>query len=353
MQAIGAAKPPLGVIFDADLGNAIDAVLALAVLYGMDGKNECRVVATTVSKHSLASAAMAEVIARFYAGTVSADFGAVGRGLPVGMSIAGKSTESTPLLDAVLGRKNPEGKPVYNHGILQLNDTADVHAVLRNAYTSQYDQNCVTVLAGPATNLAGVLSLPGAKELIKQKTRALVWAPDRLGADPAAAQKLLAEWPAPLYIVTPELGASLKFPAAALETNFAWSETHPIADAYRAAQSMPYDAPTAAVAAVLAAVKLEPYFTLSAPGLATLSSRHTLVWKAGAGQHQMLQVDSAQKTALLETMTTLASAKPVPRAPRRRRPPVVDPAKPDPAKPDPAKPDPAKPDPAKPDPANP
>ncbi|MCX6587976.1 MAG: hypothetical protein NTX13_15530 [Acidobacteria bacterium] len=203
MQAIGAAKPPLGVIFDADLGNTVDAVLALAVLYGMDGKNECRVVATTVSKHCLTSAAMAEVIARFYAGTVSADFGAVGRGLPVGMSIAGKSPESTPLLDAVLGRKNPEGKPVYNHGILQLNDTADVHAVLRNAYTSQYDQNCVTVLAGPANNLAGVLSLPGAKELIKQKTRALVWAPDRLGTDPAAAQKLLAEWPAPLYIVIP------------------------------------------------------------------------------------------------------------------------------------------------------
>jgi hypothetical protein len=72
--------------------------------------------------------------------------------------------------------------------------------------------------------------------------------------------------------------------------------------------------------------------------LATLSPRHTLVWKAGAGQHHLLQIDPAQKTALLETMTTLASAKPVPRAPRRRRPPVVDAAKPDPAKPDPAKP---------------
>jgi hypothetical protein len=339
MQAIGAARPPLGVIFDADLGNAIDAVLAMAVLYGMDGKNECRVVATTVSKHSLSSAAMAEVIARFYAGTVSADFGAVGRGLPVGMSIAGKSTSETPLLKAVLERKSPEGKPVYNHGILELNDTADVHAVIRNAYTSQYDQNCVTVLAGPATNLAGVLSLPGAKDLIKQKCKALVWAPDRLNLDPAAAQKLLAEWPTAIYLATPELGAAVKFPATAVETNFAWSEVHPIADAYRAAQKMPYDATTAAVSAVLYAVKPESFFTVSAAGIASLTPKHTIVWKAGAGQHHMLQVDPAQRAALLETMTTLASAKPVPRAPRRRRPPVADPAKPDPAKPaDPAKP---------------
>ncbi len=345
MQAIGAVIPPLGVLFDADLGNAIDAVLAMAVLYGMDGKNECRVVATTVSKHCLSGAALAEVISRFYAGTVSTNFDSVGRGLPVGMSIAGKSPDETPILKAVLGRKTPEGNTVYNHGMVQLNDTADVHAVIRNAHTAQHDQNCIVVLAGPATNLAGVLRLVGVKELIKQKSKALVWAPDRLGIDPAAAQKLLAEWPTPIYFATPELGAAVKFPASAIEANFAWSEVHPIADAYRAAQPMPYDATTAAVAAVLYAVRPEGFFTLSPAGVATLSPKNTIVWKAGSGQHHLLRLDPAQKAAVLETMTTLASAKPVPRAPRRRRPPVVDPAKTDPAKADPAKPpvDPTKP----------
>lgn len=343
MQAIGAVKPPLGVIFDADLGNAIDAVLAMAVLYGLDGKNECRVVSTTVSKHSLSSAALAEVIARFYAGTVSADFGAVGRGLPVGMSIAGKSPDETPILKAVLGRKTAQGSPVYNHGIVQLIDTADVHAVIRNAYTSQHDQNCITVLTGPATNLAGALALPGVKDLIKQKSKALVWAADRLSTDPAAAQKLLAEWPTAIYFATPELGAALKFSAAAIEADFAWSEVHPIADAYRAAQPMPYDASTAAAAAVLYAVRPEGFFTPSPAGVATLSPKNTIVWKAGPGQHHLLQLDPARKAAALEALTTLASAKPVPRAPRRRRPPVADPAKVDPTKADPTKADPAKP----------
>lgn len=334
MQAIGMAKPPVGVIFDADLGNAVDAVLALALLYGFDGKNEARVVSTSVSKHSLSSAALAEVIARFYAGTVSADFGAVGRSLPVGMSIAGKSPDDTPVLRALLDKKNAEGKPVYNHGIKELNDTADVLAVIRNAFTSQFDGNCVMVLAGPATNLAGVLALPGAKALIAQKSRGLVWAPERLGVDPGAAAKVLAEWPTPIVIVGPEVGAAVPFPASALETQFAWSENHPVVDAYRAAQAMPYDATTAAVAAVLYAVKPEGFFTLSAPGRLSLTAKNTLAWSAGGGEHRMLQVEPTQREKISQLYLSLISAKPVPRQPRRRPPPV----KPEPAKPEPTKP---------------
>ena len=331
------AKPPVGVIFDADLGNSIDAVVALAVLYGLDGKNEARVVSTSVSKHCLASAALAEVIARFYAGSVNADFASVGRSLPVGMSIAGKSPEPTPLLNAVLDRKNAEGKPVYNHGIVQLNDTADVLAVIRNAFTSQQDQNCVAVLAGPATNFAAVLGLPGSKALIAQKTRALVWAPGRLGLDPASAQKLLAEWPSPIIVVSPELANAIRFPAAALDAQFNWSETHPVVDAYRAAASMPYDAPTGALAAVLYAAKPEGFFTLSSAGTFTLSGQNTLAFKPGPGSHHLLQLDPAKKELVLETYLALASAKPVVRPPRRRRTDVVKPpeAKPpaDPTKP--------------------
>ena len=342
MQAIGMAKPPVGVIFDADLGNSIDGPLALALLYGLDGKNEARVVSTSVSKHCLASAALAEVIARFYAGSVNADFGSSSRSLPVGMSIAGKSPEPTPFLNAVLDRKNAEGKPAYNHGILQLNDTADVHAVIRNAFTSQQDQNCVVVLAGPATNLAGVLGLPGAKALIAQKVRTLVWAPGRLGLDPAAAQRVLADWPSPIVVVSPELADSIRFPASALDTLFNWTETHPVVDAYRAAAPMPYDAPTGALAAVLYAAKPEGFFTLSPAGTFSLSGQNTLAFKPGPGTHHLLQLDPAQKGRVLETYLALASAKPVVRQPRRRRPDAVKPpeVKPldEPSKPESSKP---------------
>src|SRR5688572_25119087 len=137
------AIPPVGIIFDCDLGNSIDDVLALALLYGLDGKNECRVVGTTISKPNLKAAALSEVIGRFYAGAVSAAFNAGGRTLPVGMAAKGGSAEDTPMLTATLSRSTAEGKPVYNHGIEKLNDTADPVDVLRNALSAQHPQNAV------------------------------------------------------------------------------------------------------------------------------------------------------------------------------------------------------------------
>ena len=44
MQFPGQGKPPVGIIFDCDMGNSIDDALALALLYGFDGKNEARVI---------------------------------------------------------------------------------------------------------------------------------------------------------------------------------------------------------------------------------------------------------------------------------------------------------------------
>ncbi|HKC85589.1 MAG TPA: hypothetical protein VKG02_06415, partial [Blastocatellia bacterium] len=68
MQNQGQEKPPVGIIFDCGLGNSIDEVLALALLYGLDGKNEARVISLSVSKPNLKAAAMCEAIARFYGG---------------------------------------------------------------------------------------------------------------------------------------------------------------------------------------------------------------------------------------------------------------------------------------------
>src|ERR1700730_17395675 len=64
----GAAKPPVGIAFDGDLGNRIDAVLALAMLNGLSGKGEARRISLSVSRTSLKAAQFADVISTFYAG---------------------------------------------------------------------------------------------------------------------------------------------------------------------------------------------------------------------------------------------------------------------------------------------
>ena len=111
------------------------------------------------------------------------------------------------LTTAPLARQTPDGKPVYNHGIHKLNDTAEPAALIRNALTSQYDQNAIVVLAGPATNLVKILDLPGVSELIAHKVRfSRSWREpiptDRpiptLKPTSARRKRLFAEWPTPI-----------------------------------------------------------------------------------------------------------------------------------------------------------
>jgi inosine-uridine nucleoside N-ribohydrolase len=331
MQFPGQGKPPLGIIFDSDMGNSIDDALALALLYGFDGKNEARVVSVSVSKPNLNAAALCEAIGRFYAGTTNTGFGGFGRTLPIGLATASAMAEDTPMLTVPLSKKNAEGKPLYDHGIHKLNDTAEVTALIRNAFTAQYDQNAIVVLAGPATNLVKVLDLPGAKELISHKVRFLsVTAgvyPDgqpefNVKSDIPAAKKLFAEWPTPIVASGREVGDALPFPAASIEKDFGWSPAHPVVDAYRAYKPMPYDAPTWDMTAVLYAVRpQEGYFKLSIPGtISVLDDGRTKFAPSPEGKHRYLILDPAQKERIIKTYTEIASAKPVPRQPRFRRP---------------------------------
>jgi inosine-uridine nucleoside N-ribohydrolase len=329
MQFQGQA-PSLGIILDCGLGNNIDEALALALLYGLDGKNEARILAFGISKPNLKAAALLEAIARFYGGASSGAFGAIGRTLPVGLADEGKFPEDTAMLTQPLARRTEDGKPLYPHGIENLNSTAEARTVLRNAVFAQADQSCVVILTGPATNLARMLDLPGVKDAIAQKVRYLVVAGGaypigepsfNFKSDAAAAKKLFAEWPSPIVAVGDEVGTAVLYPATSIEKDFAWTPAHPVVDAYRASQAMPYDAPTGAMAAVLHAVRpTASNFKLSAPGTINVADDgHVQFTATPEGKHRYLTLDAAQKEALLKTFIELASAKPVPKQPRQRR----------------------------------
>src|SRR5882762_1757052 len=161
MQFQSQAKPSVGIVYDADLGNSLEDALALASLYGFQGKGESRVIAVSTTRPSLNAAIFADVLVRFYTG----DPGPFGGPTPIGLTL-GKAPADAPLVTAVLGKMSPEGKPAYARGIQQMNDTADPLAVFRNALSAQFDANAIVFLAGPATNLARALDLPGMKLLV-------------------------------------------------------------------------------------------------------------------------------------------------------------------------------------------
>ncbi len=327
MQFPGQGKPAVGVIFDSDIGNRIDAPLALSLLYGLDGKGDVRLVSVSISKPNLKAAAFCDVMGNFYTSAVNPQFRAFFRGLPIGLADGGKLPEDTPMLTDVLAKKNSDGTPVFPNGIKELNDTADVNALLRNAFTAQHDQNSIVVLAGPATNLARLLDMPGIKDLITHKVRFLSVAagaypsgdPEfNIKTDIAAAKKLFAEWPGPIVASGREIGEALPFPASSIEKDFAWSPAHPIVEAYHAYKTMPYDAPTWDMSSVLYAARpQEGYFKLSEPGTIQVSDDgRTKFTPAADGKHRYLILDPGQKDRIIKAYTEIASAKPVPRRPR-------------------------------------
>jgi len=314
MQFFDRGKPPVGVVFSTAMGSGIDDALALAVLYGLEGKNEARIAAIAVSRPNLHAAAMCDVIKQFYLSATTGPFAGFMRGLPIGLTGEGKLRDDTPLMTAVLAK--------HKANIQKLNDTAEVAPLIRNALTAQYDQNALVVATGPLSDLARTLELHGVKEIIQQKVRLLAVAtgPRELttGLDVAAARKVFAEWPTPIVAAGAELGDAILFPGASIEKDFAWSTSHPMVDAYRAYKPMPYDAPTYALAPVICAVReWEGYFKLSEPGtISVADDGHTKFTPSAEGRHRYLILDPEQKERLVKAYVELASAKPVERRPR-------------------------------------
>jgi hypothetical protein len=293
MQFPGLAKPPVGIVFDSAM-ERIDDVLALAMLHGFEGKDQARIAAICVSSGDLRAAQFCDAVGRFYASATTGPAAMFMHFMPIGLATVNGGANAAP-------ESSMLSKPVSATGIKSINDTADSATLIRNVLMAQYDQNAAAVLSGPATDLARLIDTYGAKEWITRKVRLLCVAETGIQADAAAARKVFAEWPTPIVTVGREIGEALPFPGDSIEKDFAYSSDHPIADAYRAYKPMPYDASSCAMAAMLYAVHPnDSYFKLS-----------------GSGNQRALVLDPEQKERIIRTYTEMASAKPVPRKPRR------------------------------------
>jgi hypothetical protein len=306
--------PPIGVVYDSNLGQGIDGILALALLHGFAGKQQCRIASLTVNYPDLRAARLCDAIERFYSSAANGDPFGPSRSLPLGI---------------VEGKNPPANLPVlakvWKSDIKAWNDTAIPELVIRNALMANYDGNAAIVLCGPATNLASLLKLEDAPALIAAKVRVLAIAEDAFAADLPAARRVLAEWPTPIVFCPREVGAEIPFPGSSIDSAFSYSPAHPIAEAYRAANAMPYDAPAPALAAMLEAIKpTEGYFKLSDAGTLSLNAEGKVQLQSSAqGRHRLMKVDPGARELIVKLCVEMASAKPVAPPPRRLPPQIV------------------------------
>jgi len=324
----------MGIAFEGDLGNRIDALLAIGMLNGFSAKTEARRIALAIPRASLKAAQITEVVTAFYSPRAIAGPGGGGVGgnpegvigMPEGASFA----TDAPTLAPLLLKTTPEGTPAYTSPLARVLDTADNAVLFRNQLLAQFDQNATIVLAAPATGLVRLMSLYGAGPQITAKVKRTVvtlgtypnGGPENtIKGDVAAARRFFADWPGPIVAVGSEVGEALPYPGATIEEDFAWAPAHPVADAYRLGKTMPYDAPVPALAAMLYAVHPDDgYFKVSEPGTITvLEDGRTTFTASATGKHRYLIVDPEQKDRVIKIYREMASSKPAPRAGRGGR----------------------------------
>jgi len=312
---VAAAAPP-PVIFDTDMGNDVDDAIALALLHALESRGECRIAAVTITKDNPWAPPFVSLVNTFY-----------GRpGIPIGTVKQGVTPEQGNYNRQVAERRGAGGAALYPRGLSETANVPDAIEVLRRTLAAEADGSVIIVQVGFSTNLARLLDSPADKispltgrELAARKVRLLSvmgghftdqkFTEYNIKMDVPSAQKLFAGWPGAIVAGGYEVGISILYDPARLETDFRWTEHHPVVDAYRFYRKMPYREPLWDPASALYAVRPETgYFTLSQPGAVTFAADGaTRFTPSPEGKHRFLIVSDAQRAAVREAISALVS----------------------------------------------
>lgn len=313
-----AGAAPVKIIFDTDVGNDVDDVLALSVLHALQSRGECELLAVTITKPDDLAGPFVDAVNTFY-----------GRPrIPIGVTharLANEPSKFLPLVEVKDGRK-----PRYPHRLKRGSDAPEATALLRKILSRQPDGSVVLVQVGYFSNFAALLDTPGdtssplpGRELVRQKVRLLSvmagsFRPthhDReynVVQDLPAAKRLARDWPTPLVWSGFEIGIAVPYPAVSIERDFAYVPHHPAAEAYRLYNPPPHERPTWDLTSVLYAVRPDRgYFGLSPSGrVAVAEDGFTSFTPSPEGRDRYLLLDNAQVVRVKEALAQLASQPP-------------------------------------------
>ncbi|MGB7325041.1 MAG: nucleoside hydrolase [Rubripirellula sp.] len=316
---------PVPLIFDTDIGNDCDDVLAMGVIHSLQTRGECELLAVTITKDHELAAPFTDVVNTFY-----------GRGdIPIGVCRSGVTPE--PGKFNVLAAKQDDGKDRYAHDLRSGKDAPDAVDVLRETLAGQEDETVVIAQVGFSTNLANLLKSPADKhsdlngmELVKKKVRLLsVMAGAfrqianekgqlydhkeyNIVKDIPAAKTLVQDWPTPIIWSGFEIGKNLTYPHQSILQDYRYVPHHPLPEAYTLYMPPPHDRPTWDLTSVLQAVRPDhEYFDLSTTGRVQVADNGLTTFEEAAdGRDRYLILNDEQKGRASEALVQLSSQPP-------------------------------------------
>ncbi|MHC4875832.1 MAG: nucleoside hydrolase [Planctomycetota bacterium] len=139
------AAKPVPLIFDTDIGNDVDDVLALGMIHALQTRGECKLLAVTITKDHELAASFTDAVNTFY-----------GReDVPIGVCHSGVTPAQGKFNG--LGSQKDNGKLRYPHDLLSGKNAPDAVTVLRRALANAEDGSVAIAQVGFSTNLANLL----------------------------------------------------------------------------------------------------------------------------------------------------------------------------------------------------
>lgn len=311
---------PVKIIFDTDMGNDVDDLMALGMIHSLQKRGTVELLAVTITKDHPQAAAFVDAVNTFY-GYPDVPIGVVKNGA------AREAGKFNLLADA----KNEDGSPRYPHNLKSGNDAPEATGLIRKLLAAQPDGSVTLVQVGFFTNLRRLLeSQPdersplNGRDLIAKKVKLLSimagafqtvnWDTRHLEynvvQDIPAAQALAKNWPTPLVWSGFEIGWAATFPHTVIERDLDYVPHHPLKEAYYLYEPPPHDRPTWDPTALLYAVYPDRgYFDLS-PGGTVAVENNGATWyrptKDGKGLHRYLVMSTTQAARVREAIVQLS-----------------------------------------------
>jgi inosine-uridine nucleoside N-ribohydrolase len=320
---------PVKLIFDTDMGNDVDDLMALCMIHNLQKRGACELLAVTITKDHLQAAAFTDAVNTFF-GAADTPIGVVRNG----------ATPEPGKFNKLADEKNADGSFRYPHDLRTGTDAPEAVGLLRMVLAAQPDHSVVLAQVGFFSNFAHLLdskaddySLLNGRELIAKKVKLLSimagafqtvnWNTRHLEynvvKDVPAAQKLAKQWPTPIIWSGYEIGVAAAFPHVSIEQDLNYVPHHPLKEAYYLYNPPPHDRPTWDPTSVLYAVYPDRgYFDLSPPGTVTVEDNAATWFRAskdGKGQHRFL-IMSAEQTARVREAIVQLSCEPPSALPR-------------------------------------
>ena len=308
---------PVKLIFDTDMGNDVDDLMALCMIHQLQKRGAVELLAVTVTKDHPQAAAFVDAVNTLYGYPDT----------PIGVVRDGAAKE-VGKFNVLADEKNADGSLRYPHDLMSGADAPEAVGLIKKILAEQADESVVIAQVGFFTNLARLLDDPDGKALAAKKVKVLSimagafqtvqWNTRHLEynvkLDIPAAQKLAKNWPTPIVWSGFEIGVAAAFPHVVIEQDLDYIAHHPLKEAYYLYNPPPHDRPTWDPTAVLYAVLPDRgYFDLSPPGNVVVEDDSATLFrptKDGKGKHRFLVMSPEQTARVREVIVQLCCAPP-------------------------------------------